>query len=56
MDDTLDTFRVGEITGIIEHGPHAYIAAVVRGVRPPQLRLTLQRALETIHLQQTGDF
>jgi OOP family OmpA-OmpF porin len=56
MDDTLDTFRVGELTGIIEHGPHAYIAAVVRGARPPQLRLTLQRALETIHLQQTGDF
>jgi OOP family OmpA-OmpF porin len=56
LDDTLDTFRVGELTGIIEHGPHAYIAAVVRGVRPPQLRLTLQRALETIHLQQTADF
>ncbi len=56
LDDTLDTFRVGELTGVIEHGPHAYVAAVVRGVRPPELRLTLQRALETIHLQQTADF
>ena len=55
-EDTLDTFRVGELTGIIEHGPHAYIAAVVRGARPPGLRLTLQRALETIHLQQAADF
>lgn len=55
-EDTLDTFRVGDFTGVIEHGPHAYIAAVVRGVRPPDLRLTLQRALETIHLQQTADF
>jgi OOP family OmpA-OmpF porin len=55
-EDTLDTFRVGELAGVIEHGPHAYLAAVVRGVRPPDLRLTLQRALETIHLQQTADF
>jgi outer membrane protein OmpA-like peptidoglycan-associated protein len=51
VDDTLDTFRVGELNGIIEHGPHAYIAAVVRGARPPDLRHTLQHALETIHLQ-----
>jgi OOP family OmpA-OmpF porin len=55
-EDTLDTFRVGELSGIIEQGPHAYIAAVVRGARPPDLRHTLQRALETIHLQQTADF
>jgi OOP family OmpA-OmpF porin len=55
-DDTLDTFRVGELSGIIEQGPHAYLAAVVRGARPPDLRHALQRALETIHLQQAADF
>jgi OOP family OmpA-OmpF porin len=54
-DDTLDTFRVGELAGVIEQGPHAYLAAVVRGTVPPDLRQTLQRALETIHLQQAAD-
>jgi OOP family OmpA-OmpF porin len=54
-DDTLDTFRVGELAGVIEQGPQAYLAAVVRGTVPPDLRHTLQRALETIHLQQATD-
>ena len=54
-DDTLDTFRVGELAGVIEQGPHAYLAAVVRGTIPPDLRHTLQRALETIHLQQATE-
>lgn len=54
-DDTLDTFRVGELTGLVEHGPHAYLAAVVRGTAPHDLRTTLQNVIETIHLQQTAD-
>lgn len=54
-DDTLDTFRVGPLSGLIEHGPHAYIAVVVRGTAPPDLRQTLQQAIETIHLQQIAD-
>jgi OOP family OmpA-OmpF porin len=53
-DDTLDTFRVGELAGIIEQGPQAYIAAVVRGTVPPDVRTMLQRAVETIHLQQVA--
>jgi len=53
-DDTLDTFQVGERAGVIEQGPHAYLAAVVRGTAPPDLRHTLQRALETIHLQHAA--
>jgi OOP family OmpA-OmpF porin len=55
VDDTLDTFRVGELSGLIEHGPHAYLAAVVRGTAPADLRQTLQRAIESIHLTQIGD-
>ncbi len=54
-EDTLDRFRVGELNCLIEHGPHAYLAIVVRGTPAHDLRLTLQRALEAIHLQQTGD-
>ena len=50
-EDTLETFRVGELTGVVEQGPHAYVAAVVRGATPPDLRPTLQHAIETIHLQ-----
>ena len=55
MDDTLDTFRVGDLSGLIEHGPHAYLAAVVRGTAPADLRQTLQRAIESIHLTQIAD-
>jgi OOP family OmpA-OmpF porin len=54
-DDTLDTFRVGDLAGIVEQGPRAYVAAVVRGTVPPELRPALQRALETIHLQQAAE-
>jgi OOP family OmpA-OmpF porin len=54
-DDTLDTFQVGELSAVIEQGPQAYLAAVVRGAVPPDLRTTLQRALETIHLQRGAD-
>ena len=54
-EDTLERFRVGELNCLIEHGPHAYLAVVVRGTPPHDLRLTLQRAIEAIHLQQTAD-
>jgi outer membrane protein OmpA-like peptidoglycan-associated protein len=54
-DDTLDTFRVGDLSGHVEHGPQAYIAVIVRGTAPPDLRRTLQHAIETIHLQQIAD-
>jgi outer membrane protein OmpA-like peptidoglycan-associated protein len=54
-EDTLETFRVGELNGVVEQGPHAYLAAVVRGATPPDLRATLQHAIETIHLQFTDE-
>jgi OOP family OmpA-OmpF porin len=48
--EVLDTLRVGGLTVRVVQGPHAMVAAVVRGSPPPELVLTLQRALELIHL------
>ena len=54
-EDTLERFRVGELNCLIEHGPQAYLAVVVRGTPGSDLRVTLQHAIEAIHLQQTAD-
>ena len=43
--------QVGELSVWIEQGPHAILAAVVRGNAPPELRVTLQEALEHVHAQ-----
>lgn len=48
-DDALDALRVGELTVWIEQGPHAILAAVVRGTPPRELRTALQEAIERIH-------
>jgi OOP family OmpA-OmpF porin len=47
----LRTFAVGELTVIVEAGPNAQLAAVVRGQYPPDLLERLQGTLETVHLQ-----
>jgi OOP family OmpA-OmpF porin len=47
----LRTFCVGELTVMVERGPQAVIAAVVRGPPPDTLLLQLQDALETLHFQ-----
>jgi OOP family OmpA-OmpF porin len=47
----LRTFAVGELTVVVEAGPHALLAAVVRGQHPPELIERLQVTLEMIHLQ-----
>jgi OOP family OmpA-OmpF porin len=39
----------------VVQGPQAIVAGVVRGTPPPSLRVTLQDALETIHLQFAPD-
>ena len=49
--DSLDAMRVGELTVIVEQGPHAVIAAVARGAVPYTFRPVLQETLETIHLR-----
>jgi OOP family OmpA-OmpF porin len=48
---SLDAFQVGDLAVWIEQGPRALVAAVIRGQPSPDLRLGLQEALETIHLQ-----
>lgn len=48
-DEGLQTLRVGELSVWIEQGPHALVAAVIRGTAPPELRITLQQAVEGVH-------
>lgn len=47
----LRAFAAGDLTVLVEPGPQANIAAVVRGTPPETLPLKLQTTLETIHLQ-----
>jgi OOP family OmpA-OmpF porin len=47
----LRRFSVGELTVMVEQGPRAVIAAVVRGQAPDTLLAKLQDTLEAIHLQ-----
>jgi len=51
-EESLDSFKVGELTIRIEQGPEAVLAAVVRGTPPPELSAVLAEAIETIHLEQ----
>jgi OOP family OmpA-OmpF porin len=51
-EETLDGFRVGETAVLVEQGPHAVLAAAVRGTPPPDLRARLSEALESVHLQR----
>ena len=37
-DEGLDRFQVGDLSVLVEQGPHAILAAVVRGTPPPELR------------------
>jgi outer membrane protein OmpA-like peptidoglycan-associated protein len=55
-DGKLRTFSVGELTVIVEAGPQALLAAVVRGQPPESLRLKLQERLETVHFQFAAAF
>jgi outer membrane protein OmpA-like peptidoglycan-associated protein len=48
-DDALENFQVGDVSVWIAQGPHAMLAAVVRGTAPPELRQTLQEAIEQVH-------
>jgi len=54
--ESLDELRVGELSVWIEQGPHAVLAAVIRGTAPEELRTALQATLETVHLQCADAF
>jgi len=47
--DVLDTLRLGELTIVIQRGPYAVLAAVVRGRVPGKLRVVLASNLEAFH-------
>ncbi len=49
--DTLESMRVGELAVTIAQGPHAILAAVVRGSIPPPVRASFETALESVHRQ-----
>lgn len=50
-EESLDALRVGDLQVLVEQGPYAVLAGVVRGTAPASLRATFQAALETVHLQ-----
>jgi outer membrane protein OmpA-like peptidoglycan-associated protein len=52
----LRTFSVGELTVMVEAGPQAVLAAVVRGQPPETLLHKLQDRLETVHFQFAAAF
>lgn len=49
-DARLERFRVGELTGWVEHGPSALLVAIVRGAAPHDYDIALREALERVHL------
>lgn len=57
QDQTLDTLRIGnDRTVWIEQGPHAIVAAVIRGTPPLKLRPRISEALADIHMAYSTYF
>ena len=48
------TLAVGDTTVWVERGPHAFLAAVIRGEAPADLREKMQLLLETLHKEQNN--
>jgi outer membrane protein OmpA-like peptidoglycan-associated protein len=46
----LEEFRVGELQAWIAPGAYAYLAAVIRGDPPRELRITLEDTIDSIHI------
>lgn len=53
--DELDTLRLGDLTVVIERGPSAILAAVVRGRVPEALRSGLSTSLEKLHRMKRAE-
>ncbi len=49
-DSSLEEFRMGELQVWIAPGPQAYLAAVIRGNPPRELRTTLEETIENVHV------
>jgi len=50
-DEALNSMRLGDLTVLIEKGPRAVVAAVVRGKVPSEIEVVLKRAVEEIHMR-----
>jgi outer membrane protein OmpA-like peptidoglycan-associated protein len=48
-DEIIDSMHLGDLRVWVEPGPHAILAAVIRGHPPETLRPTLREALEKVH-------
>jgi outer membrane protein OmpA-like peptidoglycan-associated protein len=46
---TIEKLQVGELEVWVEEGPHAVVAAVIRGMAPPTYRSVLVEAVEQVH-------
>ena len=53
-DDALDAIQMGDLTVWVEPGPHAVVAAVIRGQPPESLREVMVEAVETVHRRFSG--
>jgi outer membrane protein OmpA-like peptidoglycan-associated protein len=49
-DSALEEFRIGELQVWIAPGPQAYLAAVIRGNPPRELRSTMEETIESVHI------
>ncbi len=49
--DSLEGLRIGDLSVIVEQGPYAILAGVIRGTAPHALRMLFQDALESVHRQ-----
>jgi OOP family OmpA-OmpF porin len=50
-DARLERFRVGELSGWVEHGPSAILCAIIRGTAPESYEAVLREALERTHVE-----
>ena len=54
-DAALRELEVGDHTLWLEHGPHAMLVCVIRGVPPARLRLQLEQTIEKAHLDYQNE-
>lgn len=53
--DELDTLKLGDLSVVLQRGPSAVLAAVVRGRIPEDLRNDLSRTLENLHRMKKAE-
>jgi OOP family OmpA-OmpF porin len=53
--DQLETLRVGDFDVWIQYGPHAILAAVIRGTPPRQLKTVFETVLEHICFKKSSE-